>query len=201
MDVERVRQAYGAVADLYIELFGSVGQSHPDDLAFIARHLSNRPGKVLDLGCGPGHLTGYLSSLGADVTGIDVVPEFVAHATATHPTVDFRLGAMAKLDVADGSVAGILAWYSLIHLPPQDLDGVLAEFRRAMVSGGTLVVGFFDGDEVGAFDHKVTTAYRWPPDAFSRRLRRAGFTEVERLRRPGDDTQRPQAAIAAQLPA
>lgn len=63
------------------------------------------------------------------------------------------------------------------------------------------MVGFFDGDEVGAFDHKVTTAYRWPPDELSRWLLRAGFTEVEQLRRPGDDTQRPQAAIAAELTA
>jgi hypothetical protein len=104
---------------------------------------------------------------------------------------------MERLDVADHSVAGILAWYSLIHLPPQDLDGVLAEFRRAMAPAGTLVVGVFDADEVAAFDHKVVTAYRWPPDEFSRRLARAGFAEVERLQRPSDGTHRPHAAIAA----
>jgi SAM-dependent methyltransferase len=197
MNLERVRQAYSSVAGLYIELFGTSGQVPADDLAFVGRHLSGRPGRVLDLGCGPGHLTGHLRCLGVDATGIDVVPEFVAHATATHPGVDFRLGSMADLDVADHSVAGILAYYSLIHLPPPDLDGVLAEFRRAIAPAGTLVVGFFDGDEVAAFDHKVVTAYRWPADALAERLARAGFTEVERLQRPGDDTRRPQAMIAA----
>jgi hypothetical protein len=49
----------------------------------------------------------------------------------------------------------------------------------------------------GLFDHKVMTAYRWPVDEFSERLARAGFAEVERLRRPGDGTYRPHAAIAA----
>ncbi|MEV0327425.1 class I SAM-dependent methyltransferase [Micromonospora echinospora] len=197
MNLERVRQAYGSVADLYIELFGTSQQVHADDLAFIGRHLSNRSGTVLDLGCGPGHITNYLRSLGVDAQGIDMVPEFIAHARAAHPDGRYQLGSMAKLDVANHSVAGILAWYSLIHLPPQDLGGVLDGFRRVMAPAGTLVVGFFDGDEVGAFDHKVVTAYRWPVEEFSARLALAGFTTVEHRRRPGDGTHRPHAMIAA----
>ncbi|MEV4656675.1 class I SAM-dependent methyltransferase [Micromonospora sp. NPDC049301] len=197
MHMEQVRQAYGSVADLYIELFGTRQQVHADDLAFIGRHLAGRPGRVLDLGCGPGHITGYLRSLGADATGIDVVPEFIAHARATQPGVEFHLGSMESLDVADHSIAGILAWYSLIHLPPQKLDGMLSTFRRATAPSGTLVLGVFVGDEVEAFDHKVVTAYRWPMDEISARLTRAGFTEVERLERPSDGTHRPHAAIAA----
>lgn len=142
MSVERVRDAYASVADLYIELFGSREQVHADDLALIGRQLSIRPGVVLDVGCGPGHITGYLRSLGVDAVGIDLVPEFIAHARA-----------------ADR---------------------------------------FFSGDEVAAFEHKVTTAYRWPVDEFSELLARAGFAEVERLRRPSDGTHRPYAAIVAE---
>ncbi|MGI5520076.1 class I SAM-dependent methyltransferase [Micromonospora sp. CA-259024] len=197
MDTEKVRQAYTSVAELYISLFGTVQQVDADDLAFIGRHLAGRPGTVLDLGCGPGHLTGYLCSLGVDAAGIDMVPDFIAHARAAHPGVEFQLGSIERLGVANGSVDGILAWYSLIHLPPQDLDRVLAEFRRAMVRGGGLVLGLFDADEVGAFDHKVVTAYRWPVDEISERLVRAGFQEVERLQRPSDGNHRPHAAIAA----
>ncbi|WP_172899095.1 class I SAM-dependent methyltransferase [Micromonospora coriariae] len=197
MTMEQVRQSYASVAELYIELFGTSQKVHADDLAFIGRHLAGRPGRVLDLGCGPGHITGYLRSLGVDAAGVDMVPQFIAHARATHPGVEFQLGSMDSLDLADGSVAGILAWYSLIHRPPQDLDGVLAQFRRAMTPSGTLVLGIFVGDEVEAFDHKVATAYRWPVDEFSERLTRAGFTEVERLPRPSDGTHRPHAAIAA----
>ncbi len=197
VNVEQVRQAYASVADLYIELFGTSRQVHADDLAFIGRHLGSRPGTVLDVGCGPGHITGHLRSMGVDARGIDVVPEFIAHARAAHPSGQYQLGPMENLDVANQSITGILAWYSLIHLPPQDLDGVLTEFRRAAAPAGTLVVGFFDGDRVAAFDHKVVTAYRWPVAELSERLTRAGFTEVERWRRPGDGTHRPHAAIAA----
>jgi ubiquinone/menaquinone biosynthesis C-methylase UbiE len=126
-----------------------------------------------------------------------MVPEFIAHAQAAHPSGSYQLGSIENLAVANHSIAGILAWYSLVHLSPQDLDGVLAEFRRVMAPAETLVLGLFDGDEVAAFDHKVVTAYRWPVDEFSERLTQSGFTEVERLQRPGEGTHRPHAAIAA----
>jgi hypothetical protein len=82
MDV--VRQAYGAMAKRYIELFANSSQVHADDLAFIAKHLSIRPGAVIDVGCGPGHLTEYLRSFDVDATGIDLVPEFIS--TLVPPT-------------------------------------------------------------------------------------------------------------------
>lgn len=96
--------------------------------------------------------------MGVEATGIDLVPEFIDHARATHPNGRYELGAMQRLPVPDSSVGGILSWYSLIHLLPDELDGVLAELHRATATGGTLVAGFFDGTEVAAFEHKVATA-------------------------------------------
>jgi SAM-dependent methyltransferase len=191
--------AYGAMAEQYIELFGSSTQVHADDLALITRHLSIRPGTVLDVGCGPGHLTEHLRTLDVDSIGIDLVPEFIDHARATYPHGRYELGSMLQLPVPDHSVAGILAWYSLIHLPPEDLDGALAELRRAIAPGGTLVIGFFDGDQFLAFEHKVVTAYYWPVDELSARLQRTGSTPIKCHQRPGvpEYGRRSHAAIVA----
>jgi SAM-dependent methyltransferase len=67
--MEHVRRAYGSIAALYIDLFGAEDKVHADDLALIRRHLTGRPGPVLDLGCGPGHLTACLRSHGAEAIG------------------------------------------------------------------------------------------------------------------------------------
>ena len=184
----------------YISMFDDgTWQDHEDDTALVRRYLTGLTGPVLDLGCGPGHWTAYLHSLGADVTGVDMVPEFIAHARADHPGSTFRLGSMTELDLPDHSVAGILAWYSTIHLPPPELDRVLTEFRRLLAPSGVLVIGFVDSDDdVAAFDHKVITAYRWPVDVLAGHLSAAGFVELQRrLHQVPERPDRKYAAIAA----
>lgn len=199
MDLQPVRDAYSLVSGQYIGLFGGSVSGHDDEATFIRRHLTGISGPVLDLGCGPGHWTAYLHSLGAHVTGVDMVPEFIAHARATHPAPEFRLDSLMELDLPAHSVAGILAWYSTIHLSPPELDEVLAGFRRLLAPAGILVAGFFDSDDdVAAFDHKVTTAYRWPADVFADRLAEAGLTEVDRTQYASQERpDRKYAAIAA----
>jgi SAM-dependent methyltransferase len=202
---EVVQRAYSALADRYVETLGTMDVVHPDDLRLIERHLGRRSGPVLDLGCGPGHLTAHLHEHlhehlhadGADVTGIDLVPEFIAHARATYPGVAFEVGSLTGLDRPDGTVAGVLAWYSLIHVEPADLDAVLAHLRRMLRPGGGLVVGFFDGEVCEPFAHTVITAHRWPVDEFLRRLGAVGFEEVERAQRGQEGRRRPHAVVAA----
>jgi SAM-dependent methyltransferase len=194
-----VRDAYSTMSQQYIELSGRTWQDQEGDTALIRRHLTGLAGPVLDLGCGPGHWTADLHSLGADVTGVDLVPEFIEHARATHPGPAFRLGSMTELDVPDHSTAGILAWYSTIHLSPPELDRVLTQLRRLLAPSAVLVIGFFDSDDgVTAFDHKVTTAYRWPVDVFVEQLRAAGFVELERRQHQlPERPDRRYAAVAA----
>jgi SAM-dependent methyltransferase len=194
-----VRDAYSAKAAQYIELLGGDWQPYDKDAAIIRRHLGAVVGPVLDLGCGPGYWAAYLHARGVDVTGIDLVPEFIDHARATHPGPEFRLGSMTDVDVPDHSVAGILSWYSTIHLPPRELDDMLRHFRRLLKPDGVLVIGFFDSDDdVAAFDHKVMTAYRRPVDVFAEHLTQAGFTERERVQYElSSRPNRKYAAIAA----
>lgn len=110
MSSHPVRDAYSSASEQYIDLFDDIRQGEQDDTALVRRHLGGLPGRVLDLGCGPGQWTAYLHSLGVDVIGVDLVPEFIAHARATHPGPDFRLGSMTELDLENQSVSGILAW-------------------------------------------------------------------------------------------
>jgi SAM-dependent methyltransferase len=190
-----VQQAYSRWSARYVELLGTLDAVDPDDLALVDRYLGGLPGPLLDLGCGPGHLTGFLHSRGRDVTGVDLVPEFVAHARAAHPGVPFEQGSLLELDRPDASVVGVLAWFSLIHL--DDLDAGLAEVARLLLPGGTLVAGFFVGPVHETFAHRVVTAHRYPAAELTARLAAVGLVEVEVQHRVQTSNQRPYVAIVA----
>jgi len=58
--------------------------------------LEIKPGeRILDLGCGTGHLTGEIQQLGGEVVGIDSSAEMVAQAKAIYPGIDFRVASGA----------------------------------------------------------------------------------------------------------
>ncbi|SDF80358.1 Methyltransferase domain-containing protein [Lentzea fradiae] len=193
IDQSSTRDAYDAVAGIYAELFSDVLRTLPVERAFLGAFAELVDGPVADLGCGPGHITAHLSDLGLDAFGVDLSPEMVALARRAHPDLRFDEGTMTALDLADGSVGGILSSYSLIHTPPSDLPLVFAEFHRVLAPGGHAVLGFFAGDdpEPEPFDHKVALAYRWSPDALMGLMGQAGFREVARVRREPHEGERP----------
>jgi SAM-dependent methyltransferase len=59
---------------------------------------------------------------------------------------------MYALDAADATWAGIVAFYSIIHVPRTDHVLVLSEMRRVLRPGGLLLLAFHIGDEVVHFD-------------------------------------------------
>ncbi len=194
VDPSSVQAAYTAVAEQYAAAFGREQDLHDVDVALVRRHLGACRGPVLDLGCGPGTWTGLLHGLAVDVTGVDVVPAFVEHARRHHPGPSYALGSMHDLPRRD--CAGILSWFSTIHLPPHELPPALVGVRRLLAPGGVLVLGFFGSDDgVQAFDHAVHEAWRWPVDVVSALLAEAGLAEVERVER--QVAERPDRRYAA----
>lgn len=181
---DTVRAAYSARADEYAAALGSVSAMDPLDVQLISDWAARCRGPIVDAGCGPGHWTHLLTELGAQVEGVDLVPAFVELAGTRFPTASYRVAPLDDLDVPDHSAAGILAWYSLIHLEPARMPTVLQELRRCLRDDGTLLVGFFTSDRLEPFPHTVTTAWSWPFDELTRRLDDAGFVVRETHTRP-----------------
>ncbi len=194
--VIEVSDAYSRRAAEYIEHFGSMSAVHPSDRQLVSTWASGIEGSVIDAGCGPGQWTNFLAELGLPARGTDLVSEFIERARGTYPEVPFTIGSFNTLDAVDGSVGGVLSWYSLIHHEPDTIRVPLLEFNRALRSDGTLLIGFFEGPVVEKFAHAVAPAYRWSVDDLSGQLIAAGFDVVESHVRKASG-QRSQAAIVA----
>lgn len=196
MSADAAIPAYAERAREYADLLGSMSATAEPDRTLIGSWASALAGPVLDVGCGPGHWTAWLHDRGVDIEGVDPVHEFVGISRGRHPGCTYRQGTVEALDAASESLAGALAWYSLIHLEPARMPGALAELARCIRPGGGLLVGFFEGAMVAPFGHKVTTAYTWPIADLAALLDDAGFI-VEEAHARTDDGCRPHGALAA----
>ena len=144
----KTRATYDRVADEYAAHIANELAGKPLDRALLAcfAEMVNGTGVIADIGCGPGHVAAYLHGLGAQVIGIDLSPEMVAVARKRALAIPFETGSMLNLDVPDATRGGIVAFYSIIHLPPETRPQALAEFHRALHPGGLLLLAFHVGD-------------------------------------------------------
>ncbi|ASQ97739.1 class I SAM-dependent methyltransferase [Streptomyces sp. 11-1-2] len=163
-------------------------------------------GPVADVGSGPGRVTAHLHELGLSAYGIDLSPAMVELARREHPGLRFEEGSMLSLDIADGTLAAVVAWYSTIHVPQERLPDVFAEFHRVLAPGGYALVGFQVGDEqrvyTEAFGHEVSLSFRrWQPDRIAELLAAAGLpVRARTFREPERWEPTPQASLIARKP-
>ncbi|MEU1089520.1 class I SAM-dependent methyltransferase [Streptomyces sp. NPDC005892] len=146
---------------------------------------------LADVGCGTGRITGHLHGLGADVFGIDLSPGMLAVARAEHPGIRFEEGSMLALDLPDGSLGGLLAWYSIIHITDALLPAVFAEFHRVLAPGAHVQLGFQVGDETrhrtDAWGRPIALDFRRRlPETVAALLIAAGFETRARTVREAD---------------
>jgi ubiquinone/menaquinone biosynthesis C-methylase UbiE len=178
-----VAHAYDARADEYVGVGGALEQMDERDRAVIAHWRDASSGALLDAGCGPGHWTAFLHDGHRTVSGVDLSQGLLASARSRFPHLSFERASFRALPLDDGALGGILAWYSLIHTPPVDVPDVLREFARVIEPGGSILIGFFDGEASAEFAHAVAPAFFWSADALDSLLDAAGFDVVSRARR------------------
>jgi len=146
MQPDEVRSSYDMVAETYAKKFFDELSRKPFDRRLLDEFAAALPARgVLDVGCGPGHVAGYLSERGLDATGVDLSPAMIKIARRLNPEIPFHVADMRELPAADSSVGGIAAFYSVIHIPRQDVPAVLLEFRRVLVLSGRLLVAVHGG--------------------------------------------------------
>ena len=201
------RESYDAMAADHADRVSSELRDKPLDRALLAAFAEwvrgSGAGPVADVGCGRGGVTAVLRELGLDAFGVDLSPEMIALARRAHPDVRFEVGSMLALDLPDASLAGLLANYSIIHVPWEYRAEVFAEFHRVLAPGGELMLVFQVGADRRHYDEVDGMAisldwYRQQPDDVAELLDEAGFAvRVEAVRAPAGVEQTPQGYVLA----
>ncbi|MGH3647599.1 MAG: class I SAM-dependent methyltransferase [Micromonosporaceae bacterium] len=205
------RDSYDVTAVEYTEMVGAELDDRPLDRAMLTAFAelvrANGAGPVADVGCGPGRVTILLDRLGLDAFGIDLSPRMVALARQTYPGLRFEVGSMLALELSDASLGGLLAYYSIIHIPWERRPEVFTEFRRVLAPGGVLMLVFQVGDERRHRDEVFGKSvsldwYRQQPQEVAQLLRDAGFDMWVTVVKEAEDTEKtPQGIVIARKPA
>ncbi|APX96622.1 class I SAM-dependent methyltransferase [Natronorubrum daqingense] len=94
--------------------------------------------RILDLGCGTGHLTDRIAATGAEAVGVDAAPEMIERARDAHASPTFRRVDARELTVEE-PVDAVFSNAALHWIDDEDQDDVLASVRDALRPGGRFV--------------------------------------------------------------
>lgn len=136
----------------YIERFRAMTRAG-DDLAGEARFvdaMAPRGAHILDAGCGPGRLGGYLATVGHRVVGVDVDPALIEAAEQDYPGPRWLVGDLAELDLPLRGIAEpfdviVSAGNVMAFLAPSTRIQVLSRLRAHVADDGRAAIGFGAG--------------------------------------------------------
>jgi SAM-dependent methyltransferase len=140
---DRLRWSYDRVAITYEARFLDELESKPFDRELLQGFAEAVDDPVAEIGCGPGQVGAFVRKHGRRVVGVDLSAEM---ARLANTRLDSALAAdMRRLPVQSGQLAGIVAFYAVIHLPRTELGAALTEFRRVLQPGGRLLFSAHEG--------------------------------------------------------
>lgn len=209
-DTHALQASYDRVADEYVRRIYDELQHKPLDRQLLDRFADavRDRGIACDMGCGPGQIARYLHERGVRVCGVDLSVEIIERAQRLNPGIEFHQGSMLSLPFADGTWAGIAAFYSIIHMPRADVVAALGELRRVVQPGGHLLLTFHIGDTTLHLDEwwgqPVNVDFHsFRSEEMTSHLQAAGWAEVEVIERdpyPEVEHQSRRAYVFARKP-
>jgi SAM-dependent methyltransferase len=104
-----------------------------------------KDGRILDLGCGPGHHSKYFSTQNFKVTGIDLSSEMIKLAKSEFGGLDFRVMDILDLDFEENSFDGVWASASLLHINKNQLELILIKIKEILINDGILYISLKEG--------------------------------------------------------
>ncbi|MGW8815538.1 class I SAM-dependent methyltransferase [Gordonia terrae] len=148
----------------YVERFRALAREG-NDLVGEARlidTMASRGSRILDAGCGPGRVGGYLAEVGHQVVGVDVDPVLIQAAEEDHPGPRWLVNDLAELDLPARGIDEpfdliVSAGNVMAFLAPSTRVTVLERLRAHLRDDGRAAIGFGAGRDY-AFDEFLENA-------------------------------------------
>jgi ubiquinone/menaquinone biosynthesis C-methylase UbiE len=210
-DLDRIENLYDTLAMEYAETFSGEHEKKPKDQEILNRFAleigDRRP--VWDFGCGPGQTTKYLNNLGVEISGLDLSEKILEQAGTIHPEIHFRKGNILELDFENDSIAGVVAFYAIVHFTKGQVEVVSREVFRVLQPGGIFLLTYHIGKETIHVEEflgkEVDIDFMFFTSEFIHScIKKSGFEKIEIIERepyPDVEYQSRRAYVFAVKPA
>jgi len=189
-NLDKIEAMYDELAGEWSQAFAREHDKKPKDqevLLRFARELEGR-GPVWDFACGPGNTTKYLRDAGLEISGLDLSEKMIGQAQKSHPGIHFRKGNILDLDFEDDSIAGVVAFYAIVHFSKEQVRTMFEEVFRVLVPEGIFLLTFHVGQDTIHLDEffgkKIDIDFMFFTSGFvSDSLKKSGFEKIEAIER------------------
>jgi SAM-dependent methyltransferase len=184
---DQLRSSYDTVASTYEEHFVDELDAKPADRELLTAYAAATSDPVAEVGCGPGQVGALLRAEGRRVIGVDLSPAMARLAAAR---LDGSVAAdMRALPLRAASVGGVVAFYSIIHVPRPQVNATVAELARPLRAGGRLLLSAHEGEGEMSNDNFLDSgapfvATLFGLDELTGAAEAAGLRVVNTVRRP-----------------
>jgi len=117
--------------------------------------LLPRGSSVLDIGCGGGIKSKYITDKGYVVTGIDFSEKMIEIAEREYPGINFAVSDVYQLEKYPKKFDAVFAQAVLLHIPKNRVMEVLEKMKSCLNDGGLLYLGVKQVKEDGVGERVI----------------------------------------------
>lgn len=189
-DPSKIAHQYDSVAKEYAEAFTGEHKKKPKDREVLLKFSKEIGGRrpVWDFGCGPGQTSRYLKDLGIEISGLDYSEKLLERARTINREICFQRGNILELKFEDDSIAGIVAFYAIVHFTEEQVLRAFREIFRVLQPDGIFLFTYHIGDgaihlnEFLGIEVDIDFMF-FKTESISRYLKEVGFQGIEVIER------------------
>lgn len=189
-DLIRIENTYNTIAKKWAEVFAGEHDNKPMDQQIIRKFVMDIGDRapVWEFGCGPGNTAQYLTDLGLEISGLDLSEKMLEQARTLHPDIHFQKGNILELEFENQSIAGVIAFYAIVHFTQEQVETAFREIFRVLRPDGLFLFTYHIGNEsihTEEFNgQKIDIDFMFfTTDFIVRCLKKIGFENIEVIER------------------